>query len=256
MPRRRRGLGPAGALVRGPRRGGHERLDERPPAEAAAHAHRDAPHRARLDRGRRPRRRAARPRARPRRPGALRPARRRPRAVLRPQPADGLRPRRLHPLRPLHPLHAGRDAVLGAHLRGPRPRGARRPDPRPLVARHRVRALRRLPLRLPDGRDLREEEHRHDGPRHRAHQDEDDLHLLRRRLPARPQRRPGQRQGREDHLRAGVPAERGRALREGALLLRLHPPPGPPHRAARSAARTASSTRRPGRRRSQPPPPG
>ena len=41
-------------------------------------------------------------------------------------------------------------------LEGRGPRGAHRADLGPLVARHRVRALRRLPLDVPDGRDLRE----------------------------------------------------------------------------------------------------
>ena len=91
-----------------------------------------------------------------RRRGAARAPGRETRAVRGPRPADGLRPRRLHPLRALRPLHAGGDAVLGALARGPRRRGARRPDLGALLARHRVRALRRLPLRLPDGRALRE----------------------------------------------------------------------------------------------------
>ena len=41
-------------------------------------------------------------------------------------------------------------------LEGPWRRGAHRSDVGARLARHRVRALRRLPLRLPDGRDLRE----------------------------------------------------------------------------------------------------
>ena len=62
----------------------------------------------------------------------------------------------VHPLQPLRALHAGGDAVLRAHLRGSRPARADRPHARPLVARHRVRALRWLPLGLPDRRHLRE----------------------------------------------------------------------------------------------------
>ena len=72
-----------------------------------------------------------------------------------PQQADGLRPRRVHPLQPLRALHAGGHAVLGARVRGARCRGPRRADARPLLARHRVRALRRLPLGVPDRGDPR-----------------------------------------------------------------------------------------------------
>ena len=46
--------------------------------------------------------------------------------------------------------------MLRALARGPRRRVAHRPDLGQVVARHRVRALRRLPLGLPDRRDLRE----------------------------------------------------------------------------------------------------
>ena len=69
-------------------------------------------------------------------------------------------------------------------------RGADRADLGAELARHRVRALRRLPLHLPDRRDLREVP-RGAGSRSAPRAGEDDLHLLRRRLPARPQRRSG-----------------------------------------------------------------
>ena len=189
-----------------------------------------------------------------RRRGAVHPPRREARAVRRPQPADGLRAGHVHPLQPLRPLHAGGDAVLGALARGARARGAHRPDLGQELARHRVRALRRLPLHLPDGRDLREvpRGRRRRGARARA--DEDDLHVLRRRLPARPERRPGDEADRQGDLEAGVRLERGQPLRQGPLRLQLRPPPRPPDRAARArrgrrAARDDLGARAPGRRR-------
>ena len=93
-------------------------------------ADRDAAQRAPEREARRPAERARRPGRRARRRGAVRPPGREARAVRGPQPADGLRPRRLHPLQPLRALHAGGDAVLRALARGPRRRGAHRPDAR------------------------------------------------------------------------------------------------------------------------------
>ena len=125
-------------------------------AAAAEDADRDAPLRAPERRPGRAAERARRPRRGARRRGAVHPPGREARAVRRPEPADGLRAGHVHPLQPLRPLHAGGDAVLGALARGPRAGGADRPDLGQALARHRVRALRRLPLDLPDRRDLRE----------------------------------------------------------------------------------------------------
>ena len=203
-------------------------------AAAAEDADRDAALRAPERRPGRPAERARRPGRGARRRGAAHPPRREARAVRGPQPADGLRPRRLHPLQPLRPLHAGGDAVLGALARGPRAGGADRADLGQALARHRVRALRRLPLRLPDRRDLREVRCEGAGVEERAlEQDEDDLHVLRRRLPDRPQRRPGDEADRQGHLRPELRLERGQPLRQGPLRLQLRPPPRPPDRAAR-----------------------
>ena len=104
---------------------------------------------------------------------------------------------RVHPLQPLRALHAGGDAVLRALASRGAGRHARdRADARPLLARHRVRALRRLPLRLPDRRDLREVRRGRAGrPRAGARQGQVDVHVLRRRLPDRHQRRSGRRSG-------------------------------------------------------------
>ena len=148
--------------------------------------------------------------------------------------------------------------MLGALARGPRAGGADRPDVGQELARHRVRALRRLPLDLPDRRDLREVP-RGSGRRGAgARAGEDDVHVLRRRLPARPQRRPGDEADRQGDLEAGVRLERGQPLRQGPLRLQLRPPPRPPDGAARQgrgrgAARDhAGSTRsQVGRRRAE-----
>ena len=125
----------------------HGRLHQLERAAAAEDADRDAARRAPERRSGRPPERAHRPRRRARRRSAVHPPRREARAVRRPQPADGLRAGHVHPLQPLRPLHAGGDAVLGALARGPRRRGADRADVGQELARHRVRALRRLPLR-------------------------------------------------------------------------------------------------------------
>ena len=171
-------------------------LDELVRAAVPADADRDAPRRAPEREPGRAAERARRARRGSRRRGADRPPRREARAVRGPRPADGLRPRRVHPLRALRPVHAGGDAVLGALARGPRRRGAHRADVGPALARHRVRALRRLPLGLPDGRDLREVRGGRAGrARGGAREDEDDVHVLRRRLPGRPERRPARRSG-------------------------------------------------------------
>ena len=198
--------------------------------------------------------RAHRPRRGDGRRGAADPPRRQAGAVRGPQPADGLRAGHVHPLQPLRPLHAGGDAVLGAVARGPRAGGADRPDLGQVVARHRVRALRRLPLDLPDRRDLREvpRGRRRRGARARA--GEDDLHVLRRRLPGRPERRPRDEADREGDVEAGVRLERRQPLRQGPLRLQLRPPPGPADRAARPrrgrrAAADDLGARAPGRRR-------
>ena len=188
--RRRRGRAAADARLRDARHRGHGALDERPDHRLPADADRDAPLRAPERVARRPAERAPRPRERARRRGSADPPRRQARGVRRPQPAHGLRPGRVHPLQPLRPLHAGGHAVLGALARGPRRRRAHRPDLGPLLARHRVRALRRLSLRLPDRRDLREVRGGHEAARARARAGADDLHVLRRRLPDRPQPRP------------------------------------------------------------------
>ena len=57
------------------------------------------------------------------------------------------------------------------------------------------------------------------------------LQLLRRRLPARSQRRPrGEPGGQGDQPAAGHHRQRRQPVRQGALRLRLHPPRGPPDR--------------------------
>ena len=235
MPRRGGGRAASRAGLRRarPRRHGH--LHERRDGRDATHADGDAARRAPEREPRRPAERAHRPRAGARRDGAVRPSRRRAQAVLGSQPVHGLRPGRLHPLQPLRSVHAGGDDVLGADVRGAWRRGADRPHARRLVARHRVRALRGLPLRLPDRRHLREV---HDGRAARARagarEDEDDVHVLRRRLPDRPQRRPADEAHREGDLGTGVPAQRGQPLREGPLRLQLRPSPRPADRAARA----------------------
>ena len=79
------------------------------------------------------------------------------RALRRRQRLHRLRPECVHSLRPLRPLHATRSRGCGAlTLAGRGDAHADRADARPLLARHRVRALRRLHLRLPDRRALRE----------------------------------------------------------------------------------------------------
>jgi hypothetical protein len=100
--------------------------------------------------------RVGRPRERARCRGAVPAPRREAQGVRRPQQAHGLRPGCVHPLRALRPLHAGGHAVLRAVARRARRPRARRADVGARLARHRVRALRRLPVRLPDRRDLRE----------------------------------------------------------------------------------------------------
>ena len=204
MRRRRRRSAAAPAGVRNPRRRGHGGLEQFQHPAAAEDADGDAPLRA-LERGPgRAAERAHRPRARARCGGAADPSGCQARAVRRSQQADGLRARHVHPLQPLRPLHAGGDAVLGAVPRGAWARGEDRPDLGALVARHRVRALRRLSLDVPDGSHLREV------PRERGRggagpgADEDHLHLLRSRLPDRPQRRPGDEANRQGDLEAGV----------------------------------------------------
>ena len=175
--------------------GRHGRLHQLERAAAAEDADRDAPGRAPECRSRRAAERARRPRRRARRGAAVRPPRREARAVRGPEQADGLRAGHVHPLQPLRALHAGGDAVLGALARGPRAGGSDRADVEQELARHRVRALRRLPLHLPDRRDLREVPRGSGRRGARAGADEDDVHVLRRRLPARPERRSRRRSG-------------------------------------------------------------
>ena len=213
---------------------GDGRLDERADHGLPADADRDAPLRAPERVAGRPAERAPRPRERARRRHAADAPRREAQGVRRPQPAHGLRPRRLHPVRALRALHAGGHAVLGPEPRGPRRARAHRPDLGALLARHRVRALRRLPLRLPDGRDLREVRGRHVTPGAPARAGAHDVHLLRRRLPDRPQPRPADEAHRQGDLEGRVPPERGQPLREGPLRVQLRPPPGPADAAARS----------------------
>ena len=69
--------------------------------------------------------------------------------------------------------------------------------------------------------------------RARARQGQDDVHLLRRRLPDRPERRSGDEADREGHVRPDLPPERGQPLRQGPLRVQLRPSPGPADRAAR-----------------------
>ena len=61
----------------------------------------------------------------------------------------------------------------------------------------------------------------------------DDVHVLRRRLPDRPQPRPADEAHRQGHVEGRVPPERGQPLRQGPLRVQLRPPPGPAHAAAR-----------------------
>ena len=101
---------------------------------------------------------------------------------------------------PLRPLHAGGDAVLGALARGRGPEASHRADARLLVARHRVRAVRRL-LEPSDRRHLREVPRGRTGrPRAGARHGQVDVHVLRRRLPDRPARRPLDAADREGDL--------------------------------------------------------
>ncbi len=256
MRGRGRGLAAAAAGLRDPRRGRDGRLDQLERAAAPEDTDRDAPRRALERRPRRAPERAHRPRRRAGRGGALPASRREAGAVRRPEPADGLRARHVHPLQPLRALHAGGDAVLGALARGPRPGGADRADLGQELARHRVRALRRLPLDLPDRRDLREVP-RGDGRRGaRTRADEDDVHVLRRRLPARPQRRPRDEADRQGDLEARVRLERGQPLRQGPLRVQLRPPSGPPHRAARARRGRRATPGDLGEARSRSPPTG
>ena len=197
----------------------------------------------------------ARPRERPRRRRAADAPGREARGVRRPQPAHGLRPRRVHPLRALRALHAGGHAVLRALARGPRRARADRADVGALLARHRVRALRRLPLRLPDRRDLREVRGGHVTARAPARAGADDVHVLRRRLPDRPQPRPADEAHRQGDLEGRVPAERGQPLREGPVRLQLRASPRPADAAARPRRRRRAPSRRRGSTRSRRPPP-
>ncbi len=71
-------------------------------------------------------------------------------------------------------------------------------------------------------------------PRAGAREDEDDVHVLRRRLPDRPQRRPQDEAHRQGDVGAGVPPQRGQPLRQGPLRFQLRPPPRPADRAARA----------------------
>ena len=61
----------------------------------------------------------------------------------------------------------------------------------------------------------------------------DDLHVLRRRLPGRPQPRSRDEAHRQGDVEGRVPAERGQPLRQGPLRVQLRPPPGPADPAAR-----------------------
>ena len=233
MRRRRRGLAAAAACLRDPRRRGDGRLDELVGPAVPADADGDAAQRAPERQPGRPAERAGPACGRPRCRGADRPSGRQARALRGPRPADGLRPRRLHPLRALRAVHAGGDAVLRALARGPRRRVADRPDVGQVVARHRVRALRRLPFGLPDRRDLREVRRgRADRPRGPAGEDEDDVHVLRRRLPDRPERRPGDEADRQGHVGPVLRLQRRQPVRQGPLRLQLRPPPGPADHAA------------------------
>ena len=122
------------------------------------------------------------------------------------------------------------------------------------LARHRLRAVRRLPLRLPDRRDLREvpRGRRRRGARARA--DEDDLHVLRRRLPARPERR-SRRRGGSSRSPRSPRTSRTRATsasRAASPSTSSTTPTASPSRSC--AARTASCTRRRGSTRCRSPP--
>ena len=91
-------------------------------------------------------------------------------------------------------------------------------------------------------------------PSARSRRYEDDVHVLRRRLPDRPQRRPGDEADRQGDLGAALRLERGQPLRQGALRLQLRPPPGPADGAAgprrgRRAPPDDLGARAPGRRR-------
>ncbi len=234
MPRRGGGSAQARARLRRARPRGDSGLHERRDGRHAPHAHGNAAGRAPEREPRRPAQRAHRSRGGGRRDGAVRPPRREAQAVRGPQRLHGLRAGRVHPLQPLRALHAGGDDVLGADVRRPGRRSADRPHSRRLVARYRVRAVRWLPLGLPDRRHLREvHDRRFARARAGAREDEDDVHVLRRRLPDRPERRSADEAHRQGDVGAGVPAERGQPLRQGPLRLQLRPPPGPAYGAAR-----------------------
>ena len=156
------------------------------------------------------------------------------RALRRPQQAHGLRPRRVHPLHPLRPLHAGGHAVLGALARGPRAAGARSSPTHGYSWLDTECELCGGCLSVcPTGAIYEKFEEGTERPERAAREGQVDLHVLRRRLPDRPQRRPGDEPDREGHLRAELRLERGQPLRQGPLRLQLRPPPGPADRAAR-----------------------
>ncbi len=254
--RRRRGLAASASGLRDARRRGPRRLDELGRPAVPEDADGDAPRRAREPGSGWPAERARRHGGGDRRGGAVPPSRLEARAVRRPQPFHGLRPGRMHPVCALRPLHARGHAVLGALARGAWAARAHRPHARPFLARHGVRALWRLPLRLPDRRHLREVRGGHGAARARAREGQDDVHVLRRRLPGRPECRSGDEAHRQGDIRPDLPA-RTKATsasrddsRSTSSITRI----GSPTRS--SAARTASSTRRRGSTHCGSPPTG
>ena len=161
------------------------------------------------------------------------PARPRGGPAARRQPrGDAGQPRRLHPLQPLRPrLPRGAGERRDRHGRARASRSDRLRHGRPDGRLH-LRRLRRvragLPHRRADGGERARRRGARRQPRLRA-RGALGLPLLRRRLPGGLQD-----QGRQDRLggRGGRPGERGPALRQGALRLRLREPSAPADPAA------------------------
>ena len=130
--------------------------------------------------------------------------------------------------------------ALRALARGSGARGADRPDLGAELARHGVRACAATSPPARRG-DLREVPRGRGGGGARARADEDDVHVLRRRLPARPERRPGDEADRQVTLEARVRLERGQPLRQGPICVQLRPPSGPPDRAVDPARTRAAA---------------
>ena len=106
-----------------------------------------------------------------------------------------------------------------------RDRGARRAGQhglRPAAQRVHLRDLRPVRQHVPDRRPVGARR-QGPGPRQGPGQGPHDLHLLRRRLPDRPERQPGDQPHRARHQRARLRAQRRQHVRQGALRLPVRP---------------------------------